>query len=61
MTFHYLFLDSIPEESVLNGVLEVHRTIFGQSDDLLNKMTEKPPLGFVIAMKDKRVIGYKIG
>ncbi|MFH5780043.1 GNAT family N-acetyltransferase [Heyndrickxia oleronia] len=61
MGFEYFILNSIPAVDVLNGILELHKDIFGTSDDLINKMASKPPLLVITAMDGKKVIGYKIG
>lgn len=61
MSFDYTIFNSIPDTVVLEGILELHKDIFGTSDDLINKMTSKPQLLVITAMDDKKVIGYKIG
>ena len=61
MSFNYTVYNSIPDADVLNGILELHRDIFGTSDDLINKMASKPQLLVITAMNGKKVIGYKIG
>ena len=61
MGFEYFILNSIPAVDVLNGILELHKDIFGTSDDLINKMASKPQLLVITAMDGKKVIGYKIG
>ncbi|AZV64088.1 GNAT family N-acetyltransferase [Peribacillus frigoritolerans] len=49
------------DADVLEGILELHKDIFGTSDDLINKITSKPQLLVITAMDGKKVIGYKIG
>lgn len=61
MNFDYTIYTRIPNANVLEGVLELHRDIFGDSDDLINKMTSKPQLLVITAMDGKKVVGYKIG
>lgn len=61
LSFDYTIYNSIPDADVLKGILELHRDIFGTSDDLINKMTSKPQLLVITAMNGKKVIGYKIG
>ncbi|GIN39356.1 GNAT family N-acetyltransferase [Heyndrickxia oleronia] len=61
MKFEYFILNSIPDVDVLNGILELHKDIFGTTDDLINKMASKPQLLVITAMDGKKVIGYKIG
>lgn len=61
MNFDYFIFNSIPDEDVLDGIIELHKVIFGTSDDLINKMANKPKLLVITAMNDTKVIGYKIG
>lgn len=61
MKFEYFILNSIPDVDVLNGILELHKDIFGTTDDLINKMASKPQLLVITAIDGKKVIGYKIG
>ncbi|MRX72062.1 GNAT family N-acetyltransferase [Bacillus lacus] len=51
----------MPDSVLLEGILELHKDIFGTSDDLIDKMTSKPQLLVITAMDGKKVIGYKIG
>lgn len=60
MSFDYYIYTSIPND-VLDGIVELHKRIFGSSDDLIHKMTRKPPLVVMVAMDGQKVIGYKIG
>ncbi|MCP8616188.1 GNAT family N-acetyltransferase [Salirhabdus salicampi] len=57
----YTIFNSIPNPVVLEGILELHKDIFGTSDDLINKMKSKPNLLVITAKDNKKVIGYKIG
>ncbi|MCM3409649.1 MULTISPECIES: GNAT family N-acetyltransferase [Bacillaceae] len=61
MKIDYFIFNSIPNKDVLNGIIELHKVIFATSDDLINKMVNKPKLLVIIAMNDTKVIGYKIG
>lgn len=61
MRIDYLIFNSMPESDVLDGIIELHKFIFGTSDDLINKMASKPQLLVVTAMTGTKVIGYKIG
>lgn len=61
MSFDYFFFNSIPDDDVLEGIIEIHGVIFGTTDDLINKMANKPKLLVITAMKGMKVIGYKIG
>lgn len=53
--------NSMPDNDVLNGIIELHEVIFGNSDDLISKMKNKPKLLVVTSMNGMKVIGYKIG
>jgi predicted GNAT superfamily acetyltransferase len=61
LNFDYLIFNSIPNSDVLGGIIELHKDIFGTSDDLINKMASKPQLLVIAAMIGTKVIGYKIG
>ncbi|WP_240660811.1 GNAT family N-acetyltransferase [Peribacillus frigoritolerans] len=61
MRLDYTIFNSIHDADVLEGILELHKDIFGTSDDLINKITSKPQLLVITAMDGKKVIGYKIG
>ncbi|MFY3791473.1 GNAT family N-acetyltransferase [Ureibacillus sp. MALMAid1270] len=61
MNFDYFIFNSIPNDDVLDGIMELHKVIFGTTDDLINKMENKPKLLVITAMNGMKVIGYKIG
>ncbi|MFE8699737.1 GNAT family N-acetyltransferase [Cytobacillus sp. FJAT-54145] len=61
MSIDYFIFNSMPESDVLNEILEIHKGIFGTSDDLINKMASKSQLLVVVAMNGPKVIGYKMG
>jgi len=61
MGLEYIIFNSIPDTEVLEGILELHKDIFGISDDVINKMASKPQLLVIAAVDGKKVIGYKIG
>jgi predicted GNAT family acetyltransferase len=61
LNFDYFIFNSIPDDDVLDGIIELHKVIFGTTDDLNNKMENKPKLLVITAMNGKKVIGYKIG
>jgi predicted GNAT family acetyltransferase len=52
---------SIPEKNVLDGILHLHEQIFGQKDNLLEKMERKPNILIFVALDRGHVVGYKIG
>ncbi|BAB04719.1 GNAT family N-acetyltransferase [Halalkalibacterium halodurans] len=52
---------SIPEKNVVAGILHLHEQIFGQKDNLLEKMERKPNILIFVALDRGHVVGYKIG
>ncbi|MEK3856144.1 GNAT family N-acetyltransferase [Cytobacillus sp. FSL H8-0458] len=52
---------SIPVDDILKGIMQLHRNIFGDSEDLVSKMKSKPQLLVLTAMDGEKVIGYKMG
>lgn len=61
MKIDYLIFNSLPDALLLESIIELHKEIFGASNDLINKMTNKPGLLVITAMSGAKVIGYKIG
>ncbi|MBN8202168.1 GNAT family N-acetyltransferase [Bacillus sp. NTK034] len=57
----FTLFNSIPDAETLKGILELHKTIFGESDHLVSKMKSKPQLLVLTAMDGEKVIGYKMG
>lgn len=61
MNITYFQFESIPEQSILNGILQLHQKIFGSADNLVKQMQGKRKLLVQVAMEGSKVIGYKIG
>lgn len=61
MSFDYFIFHSMPDGDILDGIIELHKVIFGTSDDLISKMKSKQQLLVMTAMDGKKVIGYKMG
>ena len=61
MRIHYHQFRSLPKDDIVSGLVTLHQSVFGTSDDLITKMANKPEILIDIAMDDSRVIGYKIG
>jgi ribosomal protein S18 acetylase RimI-like enzyme len=61
MEIKYMLFDSMPEEAILERIIDLHNRIFGESVDLVKKMESKPQLLVNVALNDSQVIGYKIG
>ncbi|MGA5691710.1 GNAT family N-acetyltransferase [Cytobacillus pseudoceanisediminis] len=52
---------TMPDAGILNGIIELHKNIFGDSEGLVSKMKSKPQLLVLTAMDGEKVIGYKMG
>lgn len=61
MRIHYHQFRSLPTDHIVSGLVTLHQSVFGTSDDLITKMANKPEILIDIAMDDSRLIGYKIG
>ncbi|WP_226673530.1 GNAT family N-acetyltransferase [Rossellomorea aquimaris] len=61
MSIHYSQFRSLPEDQVVNGLVTLHQSIFGASDDLITKMASKSEILIDMAMVGSKVIGYKLG
>lgn len=61
MSFDYFIFHSVPDGDILDGIIELHKVIFGTTEDLINKMKSKQQLLVITAMDGKKVIGYKMG
>lgn len=61
MDFEYFHFKSIPDTEILDGIIQLHNNIFGDSDDLAGRMKEKHKLQIDVALVGKKVVGYKIG
>ena len=61
MNIEYRLFNSIPNSEILDGIVQLHKTIFHTADNLVSKMESKPQLLVITAMVDQKVIGYKIG
>lgn len=61
MSFDYSIFNSLPDDEVLVEIIDLHKNIFGTSDDLITKIGSKHRLLVITAMDGTKVIGYKIG
>lgn len=57
----YLQFHSVTDNEWLPGLLQLHESIFKDSDTLVGKMETKPGLILNVAVDKGKVIGYKIG
>lgn len=61
MDLVYLNFNSPPDNKILEGIIELHNSIFGKADNLVNQMESKPHLLIDISLHGEKVIAYKIG
>ncbi|MBS4193571.1 GNAT family N-acetyltransferase [Lederbergia citri] len=58
---NFSFYKQIPEKEVMVGILQIHEDIFHDSSALIRKMVNKSKILIVVAIKDSRVVAYKMG
>ncbi|MFC5604588.1 GNAT family N-acetyltransferase [Sporosarcina koreensis] len=51
----------MPDEEIVDGILQIHNRIFANADELVEKAASRPNILFVVAIEDNQVVGYKIG
>lgn len=61
MAINYTAFNEMPNTVILDGIINLHMRIFGESNDLSGRMKEKPKLRIDVALDDQKVVGYKIG
>ncbi|QUW23623.1 GNAT family N-acetyltransferase [Sporosarcina sp. Marseille-Q4063] len=61
MDLVYANFNSIPDNKIMEGIIKLHYSIFGDSDSLVNQMKSKPQMLIDVAMEGEKVIAYKIG
>ena len=61
MGITYTNFKGVPNREMLESMTKLHTSIFGMPDDLAGRMKEKPNLQIDIALKEDKVVGYKIG
>lgn len=54
-------VDGFPDAVLLNKILNLHDSIFKDSNTLISKAETKSKIIFTLAMENEEVIGYKIG
>lgn len=57
----FVNFNCIPENGVMKNILQLHQTIFNDSETLLNRLENKKNLLITLAMENEKVVGYKIG
>ncbi|MBN6206585.1 GNAT family N-acetyltransferase [Ralstonia pickettii] len=61
MELEYVTFQGIPEGEKLTGMVKLHKSIFGESYDLIKRMQEKQALYVDLALEHQQVVGYKMG
>lgn len=62
MDIQYRLYDAMfPEEGVWNGIVALHKSIFGEQDERLKLLATKRNVLIQVALAGTRVVGYKIG
>jgi len=51
----------MPDEKIMNGILQLHNQIFANADELLEKVALRPNVLFIVAFDNDKIVGYKIG
>lgn len=51
----------MPEQHVVDGILELHERVFEESATLVDKIKSKPKVLMNVAFNQSVVVGYKIG
>lgn len=57
----YKVFQGMPEQEVVEGILKLHESVFGESSTLVDKIKSKPKILMNIAFYQSTVVGYKIG
>ena len=57
----FINIDGFPDSKLLNKILNLHESIFKDSDTLISKAKNKPKIVFTVGLEEGEVIGYKIG
>ena len=58
---HVQYFWGFPDETTMDGILQLHNSIFENADELLEKASKRPKLLFVTVIEQDKVVGYKIG
>lgn len=62
MDFKYLVFDTVPNDSLMEGIVKLYSAIFdSNTKDLIRKINNKTKLLFNIVLDGEKVIGFKIG
>ncbi|MBO0588553.1 GNAT family N-acetyltransferase [Sporosarcina sp. E16_8] len=51
----------IPEDEIVDGILQLHESVFKGSNMLVEKIKSKPKVLINVALDQSTVVGYKIG
>lgn len=61
MSISYLEFNEMPDNKILDGMIKLHSSIFGESDELAERMKKKSGLRIDLAIDGDKIVGYKIG
>lgn len=61
MNLVYVNYNSIPDNRILEGIIKLHNSILGDSDNLIKQMKSKPKMLIDVAWDGEKVIAFKIG
>lgn len=59
--FEYYIYEGLPEWTYLERIVELHEAIFGDGEEMLNKLMKKEQVVVQVVVLNEKVIGYKIG
>ncbi|MGE8205623.1 GNAT family N-acetyltransferase [Heyndrickxia sp. NPDC080065] len=61
MEIDFMYFKYMPNTKIVNDILQLHTSIFGESNQLVRQMESKPDLLIHLALAAEKVVGYKIG
>jgi ribosomal protein S18 acetylase RimI-like enzyme len=61
MDLVYVNFNTSPDNKILEGIIKLHNSIFGEADNFVNQIESKPHLLIDISLHGEKVIAYKIG
>ena len=61
MNLVYINFNSTPDNRILEDIIKLHKSILGESENIINQMKSKPQMLIDVALDGEKVIAYKIG
>ncbi len=58
---HVIYSWGIPDKQTMDGIFTLHNHIFANADELVEKVSLRPNVLFVVAIEEDKIVGYKIG